>query len=117
MNIQERQQEKDLQTKHLAVRITPNVGEKVFSVIPNFRITSLMPAENYGQVMKKPTAFFTARTLWKPENEAKYVELFKKLEKEQKIFCVGKINRKLEVELSDEGHAHLKEMDRKYQWI
>jgi len=114
-NLQEREQEKSLHGKKLAVRPIPNVGEKVFACVPPFRISCLMPAEG-SSVMQKPTEFFTARTLWKPENEAKYVEAFAKLEKEKKVVCIGKINRRLEVELSDSGHAFLMEMDKKYEW-
>ncbi len=118
MDVQERQQEKSLHNKKLAVRVIPNSGELVYSVIPPFKVTCLLPdIDNFGTtVIKRPTQFFTPRTLWKPENEAKYVEVFKKLEAEKKIFCVGKINRKLEVELSDEGFNHLQAMNRKYSW-
>lgn len=109
-NLQQREQERDLKTKKLATRVTPNAGELAYSCIPPFKITSL------HSIMQKPTEFFTARTVWRPADEAKYVEVFKKLVAERKIACIGKINRKLEVELSDEGHAHLLEMDKKYTW-
>ena len=115
MSVQVRAQEKDLRTKKLAVRPVPNVGEKVFAVIPPFKITSLMPDECQS-VMQKPTQFFTARTIWRPSEEQKYIEVFKKLVAEKKVFCVGKIGKNLQVELSDEGHAHLMEMDKKYTW-
>lgn len=121
MDVQEKAQEKSIHTKKLCVRVIPNAGEKVFSVIPKHRLVSLLPdIDNGGAgngVITRPSQFFTARTIWKPENEQKYIEVFKKLEAEQKIFCVGQINKKLQVELSDAGLSHLKEMDRKYQWI
>ncbi len=117
MSIQERAQEKSLHAKKIATRVVPNVGEKVFSTIPPFKITCLLPAEDCEQVISKPVNFFSARTIWRPSEEQKYIEVFKKLEAEKKIFCVGKINGKLLVELSDAGHEHLKEMDKKYLWV
>ncbi len=119
-DVKEREQEKSIHTKKLCVRVVPNSGEKVFSVIPNFKISSLLTdIDNGGAgngVISRPSQFFTPRTIWRPENEQKYLELFKKLEKEEKIFCIGKINRKLEVEISDEGFTHLQAMIKKYSW-
>ena len=117
MSVQEREQEKSLKTKKIATRITPIAGEKIFSVVPPFKLTCLMPAEDCEQVISKPVNFFSARTIWRPSEEQKYISLFTKLEKEGKIYNVGTINRKLQVELSDEGFKFIQEMDRKYQWI
>ena len=120
MDVKEREQEKSIHTKKLCVRVVPNAGEKVFSVIPKFKITSLLTdIDNGGAgngVIARPSQIFTARTIWRPEQKQKDIEVFIKLEKEEKIFCIGRINRKLEVEISDEGFIHLQKMIQKYAW-
>jgi len=118
MDLMEKNEEAAVKTKFLASKIPPESGQLVYSVIPPFRITNFYPDEDRGgrSVLKLPSQYITVSSLEGQKGIAKYSEHFKKLEKEGKIFCVGRINKKLEVEISDAGFKHLEAMVRKYSW-
>lgn len=104
---------KDCSTKTgLAVKLCPKENESVLACIPPFKLSALLPVE-MGP-MRMPTQFFTASTIWRSDEEHKYIPIFKRLIDEKKIFRVGKISKNMKVKISNEGKKWLAEMDKKY---
>lgn len=118
MDVVEKNEEKAVKTRFLASKIPPETNQKVFSVIPPFSLVCFYPDIDRGgrNVLKQPSQFITISSLEGKKGDAKYSEVFKKLLKEGKIAEVGRIDKKLQVEISDKGFLHLQEMTRKYSW-
>lgn len=118
MDLVEKNEVQAVKTKRLASKIPPAAGQKVYSVIPDFKVTCFFPDIDAGgrNVLKQPSQFFTVSSLEGPKGNAKYEEVFARLLKEGKISEVGRINRKLQIEISDAGHEFLQSMIRKYSW-
>ncbi len=100
----------------LAAMIIPREGEDVFACIPPFKITTLHPPPYGHNVISQPNQYFTASTIWESSEEGKYRKEFIKLLEENKIFCVGKIDKDLKVKIDNKGKKWLAEMELKYMW-
>jgi hypothetical protein len=88
----------------------PAAGEKCYSVIPNYKLTSL-----FNGVLQSPLQIFTASTLWRPADREKYeTVILPKLLAEKKVVEVGKIGKNLKPELSDEGRSVLTRFEIQY---
>ncbi len=88
----------------------PLAGEYAYSVIPPFRVTSLL-----GGVIETPLKAFTASTIWRANEADRYKnEIFPDLLEEGKILKVGSINKNLKLELSAEGRKKLQELEIQY---
>ena len=110
--IEVKRQEASLRIRRVCTKIPPVKGERVYIVIPPFRLTTLTAG-----VISTPVQMVSPSCIWRHENSSKYEDVIEnRLVPEGKMACIGVIQTDLSVKISAEGKKILDGLNERYNW-